>query len=280
MKFDLYDSAKERILLVAHRGAFGGNIPCNIIPSFEIALKQGADMIELDVDMTADGKLVIFHPGMEKRHLGIDRRIGEMTMEEVSECRYVNYDRDATQFGIETLDDVFETLKGRCYINVDKFWGHPKEIYETIKRHGMVEQVLVKSTPSEKVLNVLEEVAPELLFMPIVKNTHPLHEKLMKSKLNYIGAEVLFVEEGAEVCSPEFIERIHKDGKLLWVNSIIYNYKDQLAARHSDDTAVCGDPDFGWGWLAERGFDIIQTDWVLMLKNYLDEKGLRYKNKL
>ncbi len=277
MIFDLHKTAEENIVIVAHRGAFGGNIPCNVIPAYETALKQGADMIEIDVDMTADGTLVIFHPGMEPHHLGCTRRIPEMSDAEVAALRYVNYDRTPTQFGVETLDDVLETFKDRCYINVDKFWGHPAEIYAAIKRHGMVEQMLVKSAPSEQVFTVLCEVAPELPYMPIVKSTHPLHERLMASGLNYIGAEVIFPEEDMEVASPAFIDRMHRDGKLVWANSIIYNYKDQLSAGHSDDTALTEDPALGWGWLARRGFDIIQTDWPLMLREYLQGQGLLYR---
>ncbi len=277
MKFDLHESAKEKVLICAHRGTFGGNIPGNTIPSFEIALSQGADMIELDVDMTADGQLVIFHPGMETSHLGVDVHIGEMTFDAVKELRYVNYERSATQFGIHTFDDVFEAFKGRCYINVDKFWGHPQEIYEAIRRHGMIEQVLVKSSPHPEVLRVLSEVAPELPFMPIVRDTHPLHESLMASGLNYVGAEVLFTSEDVEVASEAFMDKMHRDGKLMWGNSIIYNYKKQLSAGHSDDTALCGDPETGWGWLARHGFDLIQTDWPIMVNRYLSEQGLLYR---
>ena len=279
MRFDFWESAKEKILIVAHRGAFGGNIPCNVIPSFEIALKQGADVLEIDVEMTADGKLYIFHPGMEPHHLNCKGYIKDMTSKEVSSLRYVNYDRTPTQFGVDTLDDVLETFKGRCYINVDKFWGHPKEIYEAIKRHRMIDQIIVKSAPSQEVLSVLEEIAPELPFMPIVRDTHPLHEELIKSRLNYVGAEVLFASEDAEVASAGFIEKMHRDRKLVWANSIIYNYKDQLVAGHSDDTSLCKDPDLGWGWLAKRGFDFIQTDWTGMLIDYLKKNDLLYRNK-
>ncbi len=274
MNFNLYEYAKEKIIIVAHRGSCGGNIPCNIIPAYQNALVQGADMIEIDVDMTSDGKLVIFHPGMEKSHLGVDVKIPETPWEEVRKFRYLNYDRDATQFGLNTFDEVFETFKNRCYINVDKFWSHPKEINDAIKRHGMQEQVVVKSALNDNVLTVLEEVAPKLQFIPIVKSSHPMHQKLLKSNINYIGAEVLFTDENEEVASKEFISLMHKDKKLVWVNAIIYNYKVQLAAGHSDDTAICGDPDFGWGWLAKQGYDIIQTDWPLMLNNYLKENNL------
>lgn len=274
MQNSLMDAAKERRLIVAHRGVSGGNIPCNTLAAYEIALRQGTDMIEIDVEMSADGKLMIFHPGMEPIHLWCAERLTRMTAEEISHLRYVNFDRNPTQFGIATLDEVLEQFGNRCLINVDKFWGHPKEIYEAIRRHGMIDRVVVKSALNEKVLSVLEEVAPDVPFMPIVRDTHPEHENLMRRKINYIGAEVLFREESAEVASPAFLDRMHRDGKLIWANAIIYNYREQLSAGHSDDRSLTGDPADGWGWLAKRGFDLIQTDWPLMMREYLESENL------
>ena len=60
---EIRESAKERILLAAHRGVAGGNIPCNTIAAFEIALRQGTDIMELDVQRSADGNLYVFHEG-------------------------------------------------------------------------------------------------------------------------------------------------------------------------------------------------------------------------
>ena len=279
MKFDLFESTKEKMFIVAHRGNAGGNIPCNTIAAYETALKQGADMIEVDLEMTADGKLVIFHPGMEKVHLHSERAIPTMTFEEVQALRYYNYDQVPTQFGVETFDDILETFRGRCFINVDKFWGHPAEISHAIRRHGMSDQMLVKSSPSADVVKTLSEVAPEIAYMPIINKDDGTHESLMASGINYIGCEILFYDDTAPQASPEFIGRLHRDGKLAWGNAIIYNCRAQIAAGHSDDTALCGDPEKGWGWLADRGFDIIQTDWTAMLINYLKETGRYYKKE-
>ena len=278
MNFDLKKTADEHIVVVAHRGTAGGNIPCNTITAYEIALKQGADMIETDISMTSDGKLVIFHPKMEPHHLRSDLHIPELTYDEVKEkLRYVNYDRAPTQFGVESFDDLLETFKGRCYINVDKFWDNPEEIYRAVKRHDMMDQILVKSTLNDKVIKVLEELAPEIPFMPVVSEQHPEHENLMKKNINYVGAEVLFKKDDSYLANPEFIEKMHRDGKMVWVNSIIYNHIAQLSGEHSDDTAFTVSYDYGWGWLADRGFDIIQTDWPIMLVNYLKESGKYYK---
>ena len=276
-KFDLYDKAKEKIIVVAHRGTFTGNIPCNTMPAFKTALTEGADMIEIDVDMSLDGKLFIFHPGMERVFLGTDKKLPAMTASEIKELRYRNADQTPTQFGLTTLEEVLEEFKNKCFINVDKFWGHPEEIWQMIKRHGMEDQVLVKSAMNERVLSVLEELAPEAAFMPIVARTHSSHERLLNSKVNYVGVECLFYSDDDEVCAEDFIDRMHRDGRLVWANAIIYNYKDQIAATHSDDRSILGDPENGWEWLAKRGYDLIQTDWVSLMSRHLNSKGLLFR---
>ena len=279
MNFNIYEKAKEKIIVVAHRGMFAGNIPCNTLPAYNAALTEGADMIEIDVEMSAEGKLYIFHPGMERPFLGASKKLPEMTNAEVEAQRYRNYDHTPTEYGLATFDDVMEEFKGKCFINVDKFWGHPEEIYRSIKRHGIEEQILVKSAIKEDIIKVLKELAPDISFMPIVKSSHPMHAELLKSGINYVGVETLFFSDADEVCSERFIDAMHKDGKLVWANSIIYNYKDQIAAGHSDDISILGKPELGWGWLAKRGFDFIQTDWVGVMIKYLNSNGLLYKTK-
>lgn len=279
MNFDLREKAKENIIVVAHRGTAGGNIPCNTLASYEIALKQGADMLEVDVSISADGKLFLFHPLMEHAHLNKPLLLRTLPFSLIKKLRYVNADNTPTQFGIASFDDFLEQFKGRCYINIDKFWSNPEKIYEAIKRHGMTEQMLVKSSPSKKVFELLENLAPELPFMPIVKENCSCHEELLKRNINYIGIETCFKSDAAEVAQDEFIKKIHADGKLLWANAIIFNHKQQLAGGHSDDTALTVSEDLGWGYLADKGYDFIQTDWPGMLIDYLKNADKYYKNR-
>ena len=276
---NLYQSAKERIIITAHRGVSGGNIPCNTIAAYDAAIAHGADMIEIDANISADGTLYSFHPGMEKLHLRCDCSLPKMTDAEIRELRYVNYDTAPTEWGICTLDEIFERYKNRCFINVDKFWDHPEKISDLIRRHDMADQIVVKTSPTEKLLDIIESYAPEIAYLPIISKDDGLHEMLKSRNINYIGAEVLFDNEQSELCSDEYIAKMHADGKLVWVNSIIYDCRAQLAARHSDDTAIAGDPEFGWGWLADKKFDIIQTDWTLALRLYLESTGRRFKKQ-
>ena len=154
MQSKFHDKAKENIMVVAHRGVAGGNIPCNTLASYEIALKQGADMIEIDVSRSLDGELFIFHPSMEHAHLNKLLFLPTLPFSVIKKLHYVNCDNTPTQFCISSLDDFLEQFKGRCFINVDKFWSNPEKIYQTIKRHGMVEQTLVKSKVNNNVIKV------------------------------------------------------------------------------------------------------------------------------
>ena len=268
------DAAARKVLLVAHRGAPGGDIPCNTIAAYDIALARGADMLEIDVDMTSDGKLVIFHPWMERPHLGYGDRIARHPWSFVKELRFQNADGVPTPFGICTLDDVLDRYRGRCYLNVDKFWEHPAEIAAAIRARGMQDQCLVKTGPDPRVLGVIEEHAADMPFMGIVRSEADC-EAFFKRQIRLEGFEVLFRTDDSPLASPAFAARQHDTGRLLWANAIVYDFRDVIAAGHSDDRAMTGDPEGSWGWLADRGFDFIQTDWVRDCADFLESTGRR-----
>ena len=268
--------AKKRILLAAHRGISAGNIPCNTVEAYEAAIAFGADIVELDVSISKDGKLYCFHPGMERPHLGSEKPIADMTGDEVEKLRYRNFDDVPTTYPVSTFYDVMARLKGRCFINVDKFWTAMPEISAVIRRLGMEEQVIVKTSPEEKYFAELERVAPDFMYMPIVSDTDTVSEKLLKRKITLAGAEVLFDSEEKAVAGKEYLDFMHENSLAVWVNPIVYDYRAVISAHHTDDVAIAGDPDTGWGWLAERGFDILQTDWLMPADVYLTRKGYRH----
>lgn len=268
---------KKGVLIATHRGMVTGNIPHNTLPAFETAIRHGTDMIETDLTMCKDGTIVIFHPRQEKNHLGLDVHIDEMTVEEVKQLRYLNDCRAATDFGILTLDEFLEIYKNRCLINLDHGWHFFPEMLHAVRKHGMEEQVLIK-TPMKckedlQYAQIIEKIAPDMMYMPIYKNEDLLTETLEEMNVNFIGAELVFEEENNILATEAYMRRHHEKGRLLWCNSILYNCKKPLSGGHTDDVSVSVDPDLGWGWIIDRGFDIIQTDWTLALRTYLNERG-------
>lgn len=276
-QFDLRTEAREHVILTAHRGVCGGNIPCNTLDAFRAALYQKADMIELDVGRSKDGTLYIFHEGCERVQLKCETPLREMTDKEISELRYVNMDGALTNNKVNTVDEAFAYLKNKCYINVDKFDLYPGDIIQAIQKHGIMSQVVVK-TPAENMhLDVIEEISPELPYIVIINEEDKVSEEIARRNIHFVGIETVFKTENSPVATDEYRRMIHDRGLLLWGNGIVFNYKRVLSAGHSDDVSITGDPDNGWGWLARKGFDIIQTDWPLNARMYLEEKGLYEK---
>ncbi len=255
--------------LAAHRGVCGANVPCNTIAAYKIALDQGADVVEIDVSKTKDGKYFVFHPGMEPVFLKSQRLLSDMTAEEVEALYLLNQDDVPTSYKIPTLAEVFALLKGKAYINVDKFWTDIKGISEEIRKAGVEKQVIVKTYTDEKSLNEVREYASDFMFVPMVRAKDNVTDKLIERGVNVIGTEILFDKESDDVISDEYIASMHEKGLLIWANSIVYNEKDVISAYHTDDISLTVSPDKGWGWLVDKKVDFIQTDWLLMLKTYL-----------
>ena len=259
-------------LLAAHRGVSGGNIPCNCEAAFRAAIAQGADIVELDVSLSAKGTLFVFHPGMEHPHLGTRRFLRTRSDRSIRTLRFLNQDNTRTTETIMLLDDALELLKDRCIVNLDKFWSAPAAIADCVRRHGMEEQVLIKTGAGEGDLKKVEAYAPDLPFLAIIKDKDRIGEDLLRRKLRFCGVEALFKTDDAPDVSDEHIAFLHRNGLCVWGNAIVYDYRAVIAAQHTDDVAVTGDPDKGWGWFMDKGFDIVQTDWLLAAKTYFAGK--------
>ncbi len=273
---NLLKAAKEKkVLLVAHRGVCGGNIPCNSLQAFRAAINQGADIVELDVDRSADGELFIQHPGMERVHLRIPATIRNYNSAEVQEFRLSNCDLAPTEWSIVRLEEALELLRGKCIVNINKFWENPEAIAKLVRRLKMEDQILIKTENRPEYLNDVETYAPDIPYMTIANTEDTTHEAMMKRSINYVGTEVLFETEDAPVASAEYLNQMHHDGKIVWSNAIVYNYRAVLSAHHNDDISLTEDPAKGWGWLADHGFDLIQTDFLFPCKHFLETTGRR-----
>ena len=264
-------AALGRPFLAAHRGVCGANIPCNTLAAYKIALDQGADVVEMDVTKSRDGEFFVFHPGMEPVFLNCGKYIPEMTAAEVRELPLLNQDRTPTHYRVPTLQEVFALLKGRSYINVDKFWTDVPGITGEIRKAGVEKQVIVKTPVEEEALNQVERYAPDLMYCAVAWHKDAISEKLLKRDISYIGIEALFDREEDDIISDAYIQWLHDRGLLMWVNAIVYNEREIISALHTDDAAVTGNADFGWGWLVLKNVDFIQTDWLASLKKYLEK---------
>jgi glycerophosphoryl diester phosphodiesterase len=69
-------------LIIAHRGA-SANVPENTLAAFELAIQENADMIELDIKLTADEEVVVIHDQTVNRTTNGTRKVKNLTFAEL-----------------------------------------------------------------------------------------------------------------------------------------------------------------------------------------------------
>lgn len=261
----LWERAQNHILITAHGGYNSGLFNFNSMQGFEAAVHAGADIIELDVSRSAEGTLFVFHPGTEKAMLGYDCDISKMTDEQILQLRNAS-----SKLPIPTLDEAFETFKNRCFINTDKAYSCFPELVQCIRRHGIEEQIILKGEVRNRwIYDATELLAPDIPFLAVSYETDTAPEMCAGRNIRYVGSEVVFAADGAPVTDPAYIEKMHREQKLLWVNPILFDFARPLTGGHDDTVSMLGQPDQGWGWLVDKGYDILQTDWVTDCITYL-----------
>lgn len=271
----IFDNKTKRKtpFLAAHRGVCGANVPCNTLLAYKIAVDQGADIVEIDVAKSADGKFYVFHPGMEYAYLKTGKLVSDMDSAEVLSTPILNCDEAKTHYRIPTLREVLALLKDKVYINVDKYWTDVRGITEEIRAAGVEKQVIVKTSPDEKLYDEIEKYAPDFMYMTMAWHKDDVTPVMKKRNINYVGIEALFDKLDDEIASEKYVADMHKQGLLVWGNSIIYDETAVISGGLTDDISLEKGGDFGWGKLRDRGFDIIQTDWLLPARLYLEGKS-------
>jgi len=97
----------------AHRGLHGNGVPENSLEAFELA-SAGGFGIELDVQLSKDGEVMVFHDYTLIRMTGCDKKLCELTAEELKELNLAG-----TEQKIPTLREVLSLVDGRVPILVE-----------------------------------------------------------------------------------------------------------------------------------------------------------------
>lgn len=105
--------------VTAHRGD-SRNAPENTLSAFELAVENQADVVELDVRQTKDGVLVIMHDESLERTIGVDKKVGDLTYEELLQYDAgIQYSEDYAGEKIPTLEEAIQCIDGRTDLNIE-----------------------------------------------------------------------------------------------------------------------------------------------------------------
>jgi len=148
--FMVLESLSQPIIF-AHRGA-SAHAPENTLAAFELALAQQADAVELDVKLSADGHVIVIHDSTVDRTTNGHGKVEDMTLADLKALDAGSFrGREFTGEKIPTLEDVFEAVGERIFINIElkNHKAKGEDLVELVcmlvKKHQMQKRVMFSS---------------------------------------------------------------------------------------------------------------------------------------
>ena len=266
----LEDANSDQVLVIAHRGDWR-HAPENSIQAIENCVALGVDMVEIDVRMTKDSQLVIMHDETIDRTTNGKGRVADWTLDSIRTLRLRNGANHLTDHGIPTLEEALLACKGKLLVNLDKCYGYFDRAYAVARKTGTVGHIVMKGAISPTQLHKeFGSYLDEVYFMPIIPLQDSMAEQHLQQymeRMQPIAFELIFDDPETDLVNQ--FKEIRTSGSRVWVNTLWAS----LNGGYEDDKAV-SDPDAIYGWLIDKGVNMMQTDRPQLLLNYLREKGL------
>lgn len=200
------------IQITAHRGS-SMSAPENTMAAVKAAVEELADFVEVDVQESLDGVLVLCHDIGLQRLAGVKQSVSELTLEELLRLDVgSHFSPEFAGEKIPQLREVMEYAKGRINLNLElKNLGDdtslPEQAAALVKELGMEEQCVISSVR----MNYLERVKavnPNIRTGYIVAAAYG----------NYYTNEYLdFISLRSSFVTKELVESAHEAGKAIHV---------------------------------------------------------------
>ena len=277
----LLSNDRDYVFVAMHRGDWR-NFPENSKGAILSSIRLGADIVELDVHMTKDGRFVLNHDKTLDRTTTGKGKVHDLTLAEIKQFKMRDKNGKPTDYEVLTLEEALELTRGKILMNIDKFTAHPREILDAVAAAGALKEVVVKSLHDPD--DARKFFGPywknvesgELLYMPVIQYCWKNHKKAARDLPLWLAEEPRQASM-YEICvdSPKYAFAFDsvlkaKGAPRLWVNTMW----DVLDAGHGDERALL-DADGNWGWVLNQGATILQSDYAAELLVYLMQNGRR-----
>lgn len=235
-------------LVFGHRGAMA-QAPMNTMAAFELAREQGADGIELDVQLSRDGHLVVIHDDAVDATSDGQGKVGEFTLAELKRLDAGGwYSECFVGQRIPTLDEVFSAFGNDMLVNVeikaprDSVDRVERRLAGCVRRHNLRERIIVSCFDPVvlgRVRGMMPMVMQGFLYQPDMPATHylplkrlwhearhPRHEMVDAGYMSWARTQGYFVNVWTVNDAARALQL-----KLLGVNAIITD--DPAAIIHA-----------------------------------------------
>lgn len=263
----ILDGGKSNyVMIFAHRGDWRNAPAENSLLAYQRCIDEGIDGIEIDLQMTRDGVLVVMHDETLDRTTTGKGKVCDYTLEELKNLYLLSPIGVVTRQRIPTFEEVLELAKGRILILVDKWLKIKDLVIETAKRHNCLSQIVLRSSLSSfRFQEKVGSLPNEIIYIPVLvcKGKGDL-EKLNDIINNYTIpiASFSFIRDDFEILKQ--IPLLKKKGYRIWLNSLWGKFN----GGHDDELGFI-DVSNSYEWLINSGANIIFSDNPLRLRDYL-----------
>ncbi len=230
-----------RTQVTAHRG-FSHVAPENTLPAFQAAIDSGADYIELDVQLTADGQLVVCHDELIDRTTNGHGMLKNYTYEQLQQFSagsWFGKDGEFDDVKIPLFTEVLDLVGNDIMLNIEiKRSGEPKKtaerVVELIEEYGIANSCYITSF-SYDALKKVKKLNPKIKTGFIAN----LSTATSYSRLPYIDAvsmNYLFVNQSV-------VNSAHHNGKRIFVWTVDRQSEVQRMMALGVDNIITNRPD-------------------------------------
>jgi len=207
----LVNRIQSPVLIIAHRGS-SLTAPENTLAAFRLAADQKTDLIELDVQESADGQVLVAHDSDLMKVASEPTKIWEGNAEALRAIDIGSYkDPKFAAERVPTLEEALTVCKGRCRVVVElKSYGHNQKleqrVVDVVEAAGMQNDCIFMSL-DHAMAHRLKELRPDWrVGLLVAKSIGDLTE---------LKADFLAVE--ARMATRRFIRQAHSAGQDVYV---------------------------------------------------------------
>ena len=235
----------HRTLSIAHRGA-SGMAPENTLAAIDRAIKLGVDLVEIDLRVTGDGRLVVIHDSTVDRTTNGHGAVKDITLEEIRKLKAGEwFDPPFSRERVPLLEEVLDLTRKNALLLVEiKAKAISGLLVEAIKELKASEEVVVQSFHPDSIQQVreLEPRIPAALLVGRfpVGHTRWRGRTLVKNSLA-VGANALAISYHA--VTPSLVEEVHLRGLALWTWTVDEEMAMQKMIQTGADGIITNHPD-------------------------------------
>ena len=240
-------TVEDQVQVIAHRGA-SAVAPENTIASISRALDRGSDWVEIDVQESADGKVVVIHDRDLKKVGDVDLNVFDSSLSQLQAVDIGSwFSSEFSDQRIATLEQVLLLCKGRAGVIIElKYYGHEQQleqrVADIVEATGMEQNIVLMSLSYEGISR-MRALRPEW--------TMGLLSSVTAGNLS--GLQLDFYAINAGFANRSFVREAHAHGRQVFVWTV--------------NDAV------GMSTMMSRGVDGIITDQPALARSVLEQRA-------